>query len=62
MMLGYVPADVLPKTYAETILTIVTMFFGFFMAMIFISATTSALQVTRRNGTQRNAIDCSAMR
>ena len=24
MMLGYVPADVLPKTYAETILTIIT--------------------------------------
>ncbi|KAL1523688.1 hypothetical protein AB1Y20_018620 [Prymnesium parvum] len=46
MILGYVPTDVIPKTAAETVLTIVLMFFGFFMVMIFISATTSAIQST----------------
>eukprot|EP00966_Prymnesium_polylepis_P162513 3756143-Prymnesium_polylepis.1 len=44
MILAYVPNDVVPQEDGEVLVTTVTMFLGFFMGMIFISATTSALQ------------------
>ncbi|KAL1498823.1 hypothetical protein AB1Y20_014126 [Prymnesium parvum] len=44
MILAYVPREVYPQEPAEVVVTLISMFLGFFLGMIFISATTSALQ------------------
>jgi len=44
MILGYVPREVFPQEAPEVVVTLICMFVGFFMVMIFISSTTSALQ------------------
>ena len=45
MILAFVPNDVQPQEVSEVLVTVVAMFVGFFMGMVFISAATSALQV-----------------
>ncbi len=44
MMTGMMPFDIVPTTLAETVVTIISIFFGLFISVVIISSSTTALQ------------------